>query len=186
MPRTLTPLLSEADISARLPELAAEIVRGLPDAARTDGVVIVGPLKGCVVYMADLSRALWRLDLEHTLDFLRLASYGEGTESTGVVRLEGDLIHSVEGRHVLLVDDICDTGRTLQFATAHLLARGASGITTSVLMDKPSRRAVPLVVDHVAFTIPNAFVVGYGCDLAERYRGIPFIGVLGPETADGG
>lgn len=182
MPRTLTPLLSENDIATRMPVLAREIVDALPEAARAEGVVIVGPLKGCVIFMADLSRALWRLDLDHSFDFLRLASYGAGTESSGVVRLEGDLIHAVEGRHVLLVDDICDTGRTLQYATAHLLRKGARGITTSVLMDKPSRRAVPLVVDHVAFTIPNAFVVGYGCDLAEGYRGIPYIGVLGPDT----
>jgi hypoxanthine phosphoribosyltransferase len=181
MPRTLTPLITEAEIAARMPSLAAEIIASLPERARDQGVVVVGPLKGCVVFMADLSRALWRRDLSHTFDFLRLASYGAGTESSGVVRLEGDLIHPVEGRHVLLVDDICDTGRTLEFATAHLLARGAVAVTTSVLMDKPSRRAVPLAVDHVGFTIPNAFVVGYGCDLAESYRGMPHIGVLGPE-----
>ncbi len=184
MARSLTPMLSEQDIRARMPALAAEILAAMPPAAQAEGVIVVGPLKGCVIFMADLSRELWRLNLSHSFDFLRLASYGAGTESSGVVRLEGDLIHPVEGRHVLLVDDICDTGRTLEFATAHLLSRGARAVTTSVLMDKPSRRAVPLAVDHVAFTIPNAFVVGYGCDLAEAYRGIPYIGVLGPETGE--
>lgn len=182
MAATLTPLITDTDIAARMPLLAREIVQALPEAARAEGVVLVGPLKGCVVFMADLSRALWREGLRHSFDFLRLSSYGAGTESSGVVRLDGDLIHTVEGQHVLLVDDICDTGRTLQFATAHLLGRGARAVTSSVLMDKPSRRAVPFVVDHVAFTIPNAFVVGYGCDLAEQYRGLPYIGVLGPSS----
>lgn len=181
MPRALTPFLTADAIAARMSPLAAEIVASLPEAARREGVVLVGPLKGCVVVMADLSRALWGQGLPHVFDFLRLASYGAGTESSGVVRLEMDLLHSVEGRHVVLVDDICDTGRTLQFASRHLMERGAVHITTTVLMDKPARRAVPLVVDHVGFSIPDAFVVGYGCDLAEKYRELPFVGILGPD-----
>lgn len=181
MPRSFTPLLTETQIADRMPVLAGEIASRLPPEAMDGSLVMVGPLKGCVVYMADLSRALWRLGVGHSFDFLRLSSYGTGTESTGVVRLEGDLIHSVQDRPILLVDDICDTGRTLQFATRHLFARGAGSVVSSVLMDKPSRRAVDFGVDHVAFTIPNAFVVGYGCDLAESWRGAPFVGVLGPE-----
>ncbi len=181
MPRALRPFLTAQDIQARMPLLAGEIVASLPDAARRDGVVLVGPLKGCVVVMADLSRALWACGLPHVFDFLRLASYGAGTESSGVVCLEMGLMHSVAGRHVILVDDICDTGRTLQFASRHLMECGAAVITTTVLMDKPARRAVPLKVDHVGFTIPDAFVVGYGCDLAEKYRELPFVGILGPD-----
>jgi hypoxanthine phosphoribosyltransferase len=180
VPRKLQELISEQQIAERVGPLAAEIAAGLGPEERA-GLVIVGPLKGCVVFMADLSRALWRVGVAHTLDFVRIASYGAGTESSGIVRLESDLIHSVAGRHVLLVDDICDSGRTLQFGRAHLLARGASGVTSAVLMDKPSRRAVDFQVDHVGFTIPNAFVVGYGCDYAENLRGVPFVGVLGPE-----
>ncbi len=169
------PLITEAQIAERMPALAAEIARGLPDTR--EGLVVVGPLKGCLVFMADLSRALWKVGVAHDYDFLRLASYGKGTESTGKVQMESDLIHSVAGRPVLLVDDICDSGRTLTFARAHLLTRGAASITTSVLMDKPARRAVPFAVDHVGFTIPDAFVVGYGCDLAEALRGLPYIGL---------
>lgn len=158
-----------------MPALAAEIAAALVD---RDGLVVVGPLKGCLVFMADLSRALWKAGVEHDYDFMRLASYGAGTESTGAVRMESGLIHAIAGRPVLLVDDICDTGRTLTFARAHLLEQGAKSVVTSVLMDKPARRAVKLDVDHVGFTIPDAFVVGFGCDLAEAWRGLPYIGVL--------
>ncbi|MSP55699.1 MAG: hypoxanthine phosphoribosyltransferase [Myxococcales bacterium] len=176
------PLITEAQIADRMPTLAAEIAAALPEGAGSpDGrLIVVGPLKGCLVFMADLSRALWKVGVGHDYDFMRLASYAGGTESSGEVRMESDLIHAVEGRPVLLVDDICDTGRTLTFARAHLLARGATSVTTSVLMDKPARRVVRMDVDHVGFTIPDAFVVGYGCDLAEAWRGLPYIGVLKP------
>lgn len=179
MSRSLTPFIRQEDIADRMRTLAAEVAAALPPCP--GGLVMVGPLKGCVVFMADLSRALWGEGVPHTLDFLRLASYGDGTESSGVVRLEYGLLHSVDGRHVLLVDDIVDTGRTLAFAQTYLADRGATGITTAVLMDKPARRRVAVPVDHVGFTIPDAFVVGYGCDLAERYRELPFVGLLGPE-----
>ncbi len=167
-------LLTEEQIASRLSELAAEVAAGWPDPER---LVLVGPLKGCVIVMADLSRALWRVGLRHDMDFVRVASYGTGTESSGVIRLESDLYHPVTGRDVLLVDDICDTGRTLDFVSRHLRAKGARSVRTAVLMDKPSRRALPFAVDHVAFTIPNAVGVGYGCDLAEGYRGVPYVGV---------
>ncbi|MBM4393648.1 MAG: hypoxanthine phosphoribosyltransferase [Deltaproteobacteria bacterium] len=170
----MTPLLTEQQIADRLPPLAAEIAAAWP---RPERLVLVGPLKGCVIFMADLSRALWRVGVSHDMDFVRVASYGAGTESSGVLRLESDLYHPVEGRDVLLVDDICDSGRTMDFVSRHLACKGARAVRTAVLMDKPSRRALPFAVDHVAFTIPNAFVVGYGCDLAEGYRGVPYVGI---------
>jgi hypoxanthine phosphoribosyltransferase len=170
----LPALVTEADIAARLPPLAEEIASALRAAER---LVLVGPLKGCVIFMADLSRALWRSGLPHDMDFVRVASYGTGTVSSGVPRLESDLYHPVEGRDVLLVDDICDSGRTLDFVSRHLCQKGARSVRTAVLLDKPSRRALPLVVDHVGFSIPDRFVVGYGCDWAEGYRGLPYVGV---------
>lgn len=173
----LRPFITEDQIAARLPTLAADIAEALPAPARED-LVLVGPLKGCVMLLADLSRALWRVGCPHTHDYLRLSSYGGGMESSGQVQLHGDTLHSVAGRHVLLIDDIADTGRTLAFAHAHLLLQGARAVTTAVLLDKPSRRVLPFAVDHVGFTIPDVFVVGYGLDLAEKYRELPHIAVV--------
>ncbi len=170
-------LISEAELQARLPTLAREIVDALPDAARSEGVTVVGLLKGAVPFVADLSRALHRLGVAVRWEFLTLSSYGDGTESSGTVTLVQDMVGDVAGQHVLLIDDIIDTGRTLAFAHAHLLARGPASLRVVAMLDKPSRRVADLPVDHVGFEVPNVFVLGYGGDHAQAWRELPFIGV---------
>ena len=173
-------LFTAAQIAARVRALAAEIAAALPAAARDGGLVIVGPLKGCLVFQADLMRAMsahlpW-LECDH----LGLSSYGGGTESSGRVTLLSGLRHPVAGRHVLLVDDIADTGRTLAFAQAHLRALEPASLRTAALLDKPSRRVVDVPLEHVGFVIEDLFVLGYGTDLAERYRALPEIVIYQP------
>lgn len=172
-------ILFSADVLARrIQELAAEIAAALPPEARADGLVVVGPLKGCVVFMVDLVRALSAHLVRVEIDFLGLSSYGAGTVSSGVVTLTHDLRHEVGGRHVLLVDDIIDTGRTLHFAQGHLRACQPASLTTAALLDKPSRRVVQVAVEHIGFEIEDIFVIGYGTDHNERYRELPYVGVL--------
>lgn len=163
-------------IAARVTELGAEIAAALPPEAHAEGLVVLGPLKGAVVFMADLIRAL-HPHVEHVeIDFIGLASYGRGTHSSGEVTLDSVPRHPVRGQHVLLVDDIVDTGRTLAFAQAWLAERGAASVRTATLLDKPSRRVVTVPVEHVGFEIEDVFVVGYGTDLAERHRELPYLG----------
>ena len=171
-------LITAQDIHTRVHALAAEIAAALPPGVKEEGLVLVGPLKGALVFGADLLRAL-HPHVEHLeIDFLGLASYGTGTTSSGEVVLSHDLRHSVTGRHVLLIDDIVDTGRTLAFAQAHLTAKAPASLTTATLLDKPSRRVIEVPVEHVGFVIEDVFVVGYGTDFAERYRELPYLGIL--------
>ncbi|NOY25040.1 MAG: hypoxanthine phosphoribosyltransferase [Oligoflexia bacterium] len=174
---TITPLLSAEQIASRVQTLAAEIAAALEPQAQAQGLVVIGPLKGAVIFMADLVRAL-HPHLDHVeMDFLGLSSYGAGTTSSGTVTLDSEPRHPVAGRHVLLVDDIADTGRTLAFAQGWLHAQGVASLRTVTLLNKPSRRQVEISLEHVGFEIPNLFVVGYGTDHAERYRELPFVGV---------
>ncbi|MCK6506493.1 hypoxanthine phosphoribosyltransferase [Myxococcota bacterium] len=174
-----TVLIPAERIAQRVQALAGEIARALPAEARAQGLLVIGPLKGSVVFLADLVRAL-HPHLDHVeMDFLGLSSYGAGTSSSGTVRLDGEPRHPVAGRHVLLVDDIVDSGRTLAFAQAWLRERGVASLRTATLLDKPSRRVVPVPVEHVGFEIEDVFVVGYGTDHAERHRELPYIGVKG-------
>ncbi|MDP2873635.1 MAG: hypoxanthine phosphoribosyltransferase [Bacillota bacterium] len=140
--------------------------------------VFIGLLKGSFVFLADLSRAV---DLPLEIDFLGIASYGNQTEP-GAVRLTKDLAGDITGRHVLIVEDICDTGQSLVAACAILRARGAASVRTCLLLDKPERRQVAFVPDYVGFEIPDVFVVGYGLDFAERFRNLPWVGIC--EEAD--
>jgi hypoxanthine phosphoribosyltransferase len=172
-------LFSADQIANRVRELASEIAAALPSAAHSEGLILVGPLKGCLVFQADLLRALHAHVGWLECDFLGLASYGEGTESSGTVTLHSDLRHDIAGRHVLLVDDIIDTGRTLAFAQQHLLAKRPASLRTATLLDKPSRRIDPVPVEHVGFVIEDVFVLGYGTDLAERYRELPNLVIYG-------
>jgi len=173
----IVPLFVEDQIRARIEELAAEIVQVRPEALAPEGLVMVGPLKGAVVFMSDLARALSRLGVRVDLSFMKLSSYGAGTESTGKVVLGQDVDMEVSGRHVLLVDDIIDTGRTIAFAQEYLGARSPQSITTVLLLDKPSRRVVEVPYDLAGFVIEDLFVLGFGTDLDQRYRELPFIGV---------
>jgi hypoxanthine phosphoribosyltransferase len=142
--------------------------------------LIVSVLTGRFVFSADLLRALHRAGMEPEVDFLSLSSYRHDTASTGSVRILRDLDLDVAGRDILLVDDILDTGRTLAFARDLIAARGARRIVTCVLLNKRMRRAVDIEADYIAFECPPAFVLGYGMDLAHRYRELPFVGHLAP------
>lgn len=166
-------LISEAKLQNRVQELAADIAVALPGTE----VVLVGPLKGACPFMTDLSRALYRHGVSVELDYLGLSSYGDGTVSKGEITVTLELQMELSGRPVLLVDDIADTGRTLAFARDRVLARKPSWFAIAVVLDKPSRRVVDVQLDYVGFEIPDLFVLGYGADLAQKYRELPFIGV---------
>jgi hypoxanthine phosphoribosyltransferase len=144
--------------------------------ARLERLLVVAILKGSFVFAADLLRAMHRTGLSPEVDFLSLASYREATRSSGRVDIVRDLETDVNGRNVLIIDDILESGRTLAFARDLIVTRGAGRVLTCVLLDKPVERAVPIDADFTAFECPNEFVVGYGMDLAHRFRELPFVG----------
>jgi hypoxanthine phosphoribosyltransferase len=166
-------LISEAEIAARVEALGAEIAQRIPG-----DFVIVGLLKGAAVFVADLARALYRAGARPEIEFMRLSSYGPAKESSGEVHLLADVPSDLAGRRVLLVDDIVDTGRSVAYAGTLLQQRGIGDLWTCALLDKPERREVAVRVDFVGFSIGNVFVAGYGIDYAEKYRCLPYIGVV--------
>jgi hypoxanthine phosphoribosyltransferase len=168
----------EARIAQRIAELADEIAPDYSSRSDAPPPILVVLLKGAFVFAADLVRELDRRGVHPEVDFLSVSSYGDGTESSGVVRLRSEPSAVLEGRRVLLVDDILDTGRSLDHARRLLAERGAVEVRTCVLLDKPSRRAVACEADHVGFHVPDEFLVGYGIDHAERYRHLPYLGVV--------
>jgi hypoxanthine phosphoribosyltransferase len=171
-------LLTLEQIAARVRELGVQISA---DYAEKE-LALVCVLRGAVVFLGDLLREL----PDHaSVDFMAIASYGADTKSTGVVRILKDLDDSIESRHVLVVEDIVDTGLTLNYLLENLRHRNAASVRVCALLDKPARRRVPVRVDYIGFEVPNAFVVGYGLDYAQRYRGLPFIGILKPEIYSG-
>jgi hypoxanthine phosphoribosyltransferase len=169
---TTKVLISEDDIRGRIMTLAAEIERDYP---QPEGVHLVAILKGGFMFMADLVRAM---SDRVTMDFMAVSSYGKGTTSSGQVRVLKDLDSNVEGRHIILVEDIVDTGLTLHYLQDLLKARAPKSLKTACLLSKPSRRKVDVAVDYIGFTIDDHFVVGYGLDYAEKYRNLPFIAIL--------
>jgi len=170
---SLRILLSEAEIAARVEALAGEIAATLPA-----DFVLVGLLKGAFVFIADLARALDRAGVQPEIEFMRLSSYGLATVSSGEVRLKGDAPSDVEGRNILLIDDIVDTGRSIVFAADLLRRRKIGGLWTCALLDKPQRREVEAPIDFVGFRIEDVFVAGYGIDHAEKHRHLPYVGVI--------
>ena len=166
-------LFSEQEIAARVEALAAEIAQD-----HQGDLLIVVILKGSFVFAADLLRALDRSGLQPQVDFMTLSSYGERTSSSGRVTLTRDISEDVQSRHVLIVDDILESGRTLEFARNVLRERGAVRVKTCLLLDKSTKREVPIEADYQGFVIGDRFVVGYGLDLAHRFRGLPYIGVV--------
>ncbi len=158
-------------IAVRLDELARDVA-----ARKLDQLLVVAVLKGSFVFAADLIRALHRIGLAPEVDFLTLSSYRKSRTSSGRVEILRDLDLDVTGRNVLIVDDVLDSGRTLAFAKDLISARGAASVTTCVLLDKQTRRAVDVKADLHAFLCPEVFVVGYGMDVAHRYRELPFVG----------
>ncbi|HSK27483.1 MAG TPA: hypoxanthine phosphoribosyltransferase [Jiangellales bacterium] len=168
-------LLDEPAIQRRLAEMAAEIER---DYEGRD-LLLVGVLKGAVMVMADLSRALSR---HVETDWMAVSSYGSGTQSSGVVRILKDLDTDITGRHVLVVEDIIDTGLTLSWLVANLRSRGPASVEICTLLRKPEAAKTSVEVKYVGFDIPNEFVVGYGLDYAERYRNLRVVGTLAPHV----
>ena len=170
---TTNILISQAQIHERIQTLAAEIERDYPSG---DEIHLVAVLKGGFMFMADLVRAM---SDRVTMDFMAVSSYGKGTSSSGQVRVLKDLDSNLEGRHVIVVEDIVDTGLTLHDLQDLLKARAPKSMKTACLLSKPSRRKVDVQVDYIGFTIEDHFVVGYGLDYAEKYRNLPYIAVLG-------
>ena len=166
-----TILISEQDLARRIAELAQHL---RAEYAGKD-LVLIGVLKGAIMFMTDLARAL-RLPLE--MDFMAVSSYGNATQSSGVVRITKDLDSSIEGRNVLVVEDIVDSGMTLRYLLENLRGRGPASLRVCALLNKHVARKADVEVDLVGFDIPDRFVVGYGLDYAESYRNLPYIGIL--------
>ena len=171
----LDVLLSDEQIQARVRELGQQI--GADFEGRD--IHVIGVLKGSFVFLTDLVRAIESDRL--SVDFLGLSSYGSSTSTSGEVRMTQDLSIPIEGRHVLVVEDIIDTGLTMKYLVENLRARGPASVTVCTLLQKPANHAVSVKMDYVGFQIPNAFVIGYGLDYAECFRNLPFIGVVRDE-----
>ena len=169
-------LYTEEQLKARVVELGRQISADY----KGESVVLVGVLKGAIVFFTDLARSIDD-NVDVSFDFISCSSYGSGTTSTGVVRILKDLDRSVEGKHVLVVEDIVDTGTTLHYLLENLHARGARSVRLAALLNKPERRKMDVEVDYVGFVIPDYFVIGYGLDYAEKYRHLPYIGILKEE-----
>ena len=170
-------LFSEEQVKARVKELGRQITADYAD--KKEPVLLVSVLRGSYIFMADLSRAI---DIPVQIDFMSVSSYGAGTKSSGQVEIKKDLSDSIEGVHVIVVEDILDSGNTLSYLLAVLSARHPASVKLCTLLDKPERREKPITADYIGFTIPNAFIVGYGLDYAEDYRNLPYIGILKPEV----
>jgi hypoxanthine phosphoribosyltransferase len=168
-------LVSEENIEKRVRELGTQITEDY----RGKDLMLVGILKGAAIFMADLAR---NIDIPLTMDFMAVSSYGNATQSSGVVRIVKDLDTSIEGKDILIVEDIIDTGLTLGYLTDNLTKRGARSVRICTLLDKPERRKVNVPVDYRGFIIPDEFVVGYGIDYAEKYRNLPYISSLKEEA----
>ena len=169
-------LLTEEQIK----EKVAELGKILAEEYKDKNPVVVGVLKGVVIFYADMIRAM---DIPCQMDFMCLSSY-QGTQSTGRTHISKDLSCDIYGRHVLILEDIFDTGKSLEFITTHLKNKGAASLKICTLLDKPERRkpGVKVQCDYTGFQIPNEFVVGYGLDFNEKYRNLPYVGVLKPEA----
>ena len=167
----LQPLITSGRIQERVAQMGAEIAR---DYAGRDPLLI-GVLKGACLFLSDLVPAA---DLRLGVEFIAISSYGAGTRSSGEVKIVKDLDVPIEGRDILVVEDIVDTGLTLSYLLSNLRARGAQSVKLAALLDKHERRLRDVPIDYLGFKIPDAFVVGYGLDFAERYRNLPFIGIL--------
>ena len=171
----LKVLMSEEQLHARVQEMGSELYDRFAD----KNPIFVGVLKGCFIFMADLVRAA---QLKSEIEFIGVSSYNNGTKSSGVVEITRDLQKDITGRHIIVVEDILDSGNTLYFLKNYLAAKGAASITIVTLLDKPARREKPIVADLSGFEVPDEFVVGDGLDYAQKYRNYPCVGVLKPEV----
>ena len=167
-------LISEQELADKVNELGAQISKDYEG----KNLMMVSVLKGSVVFMADLMRAI---TINASIDFMSVSSYGSGTKTSGVVRIIKDLEDDLTGRDILIVEDILDSGMTLSYLSKHIMSKGASSIKIATLLDKPERRKVDVYPDYKGFVVPDEFVVGYGLDYDEKYRNLPYVGVLKPE-----
>ena len=168
-------LFTQEELEKRVRELAAQITADY----QGKEIILISVLRGSFVFMADLCRSI---DLDCTVDFMAVSSYGGGASSTGQVQITKDLSGDISGKHVIVVEDILDSGNTLSYLLKLLEQRKPASIRLCTLLDKPERRTKPVEVSYSGFAIPDAFVVGYGLDYAEHYRGLPYIGILKPEV----
>lgn len=168
-------LFNEENITKKVEEISTAISRDY----KGKDLIVVGVLKGSVLFAAELIK---RITIPCEIDFMAVSSYGDSTESSGVVRILKDLDHSIEGKDVLIVEDIVDSGITLSYLTEYLKARKANSIEIVTLLNKPARRKKDIFVKYIGYDVPDEFIVGYGIDYAEKYRNLPFIGVLKPEV----
>ena len=171
----LRVLLSEEEIRAKCKEMGARSSQEY----KGKNLMLVTVLKGAVVFLADLMRAI---EVPAEIDFMVVSSYGSGVKSSGVVKIVKDLDVPLAGKDLLIVEDILDSGLTLSYIKELLASRGPASIKIATLLDKPSRRKVDLVADYIGFSVPDEFVIGYGLDYDEKYRNLPYIGILKPEV----
>ena len=171
----LRVLVTEEELKARIAEMGAELY----DRFEGKDPLFLGVLKGSFVFMSDLVRAC---QVKSDVEFIAVSSYGNGTESSGRVKIVHDIQQDITGRNVIVVEDILDSGNTLAFLKEYFLTKGASAITIVTLLDKPSRRKKAITADYAGFVVPDEFVVGYGLDYGQKYRNLPYIGVLKPEV----
>lgn len=167
-------LISEDALQAKVAELGAKITKEY----KGKDLLLVCVLKGAVIFVSDLMR---KIELPLNIDFMAISSYGTNTQSSGVVRILKDLNSSIENRHVLIVEDIIDSGLTLSYLVDNLKSRGPASVEICTILDKPERRTTDLEIKYTGFQVPDAFVVGYGLDFAEKYRNLPYIAVLKEE-----
>jgi hypoxanthine phosphoribosyltransferase len=173
-------LLTQQQITDKVAELAAKVRNDYSEGARGERpILLIGVLKGAVMFMADFARSLGR---EVEMEFMAISSYGASTSSSGVVRILKDLDRDITDKHVLLVEDVVDSGLTLSWLLRNLASRNPASLEVVALLRKPEAIRVPVEVHYVGFDIPNEFVVGYGLDYAEKYRNLPYLGKLKPEV----
>jgi len=173
-------MISESDIQRRIEELAAQISADYKDQG---DIILIGVLKGSFIFLADLAR---RLTIPRTIEFIAVSSYGDSSVSSGAVRLLMDLRGSIEDRHVIIVEDIVDTGHTLSYLLNVMASREPASMRTCTLLHKPVRTEVDVQIDYIGFTIEDEWVVGYGLDYAEQNRTLPYIGIVHPDDRDSG
>jgi len=174
-PDPFAELISAEAIAVRVAEIGAQITAEYAPLAKTADVVVIGVLKGSVMFMADLVR---HIGAPIFMDFIGISSYGDATVSSGVVQITQDLSRPIEGKHVIIVEDIVDTGHTVHYLMANLNTRRPASLKLCSLLHKPDRAERQIQIDYLGFTIPNKFVVGYGLDVSQQYRNLPFIGYV--------
>lgn len=171
----LKTLISQEEIAAKVKEMGAKITKDY----QGSNLMLVTVLKGAVVFLADIMR---EIDVPAEIDFMVVSSYGAGVKSSGVVKIVKDLDVPLAGKDILIIEDILDSGLTLSYIKELLTSRGPKSIKIATLLDKPDRRKVDLKADYIGFTVPDEFVIGYGLDYDEKYRNLPYIGILKPEV----